>query len=134
MDLSDGKKGDIGKSAIMIFAIMLFVVSFLKFYPEKIKETYNTVFSHKTPIYEIQNKNVHNAIVFIAFDQGGWFKNRFYIHNTPELKDDILFARNLGKRNERLMNYYPDRNYYIYRVNKDELHKGKLFSIKNKSF
>jgi hypothetical protein len=129
----DGKKSDMDRTGIMIFTIILFLFSFLKFYPEKIKETYNYVFTHKTPVIAIQKINVHNAIVFITFLEGGWFKNRFYVHNSPDLNDDILFARNLGKRNKLLMDYYPDRNYYIYSVNKDELQKGKLLRIKNKS-
>ena len=129
----DGKKYAMGRTGVMIFTIILFLFSLVNFFPAKIEETYNMVSAFKTPAFEIKKNNVHNAIVFITFVEGGWFKNRFYIHNSPELLDDILFARNLGKKNKLLMNYYPDRNYYIYSVNKDELQKGKLLRIKNKS-
>ena len=131
IEFIDGENSDTGRTGMMIFTVMLFLFSLLKFYPEKIKETYDYVFVRKTPVIAIHNQNAHNAIVFISFVQGGWFANRFYIHNSPELNDDILFARNLGTRNKLLMNYYPDRNYYIYHVNKNELQKGKLFRIEN---
>ena len=125
----DVRKSDIDRAGIMIFTVMLFLFSLVNFFPAKIKETYNMISAFKTPVFEIQKINAHNAIVFISFVEGGWFKNRFYIHNSPELHDDILFARNLGGKNKQLMNYYPDRNYYIYSVNKNELQKGKLVRI-----
>ena len=130
IEFIDVKKRNFGRTGIMIFTIFLFLFSFLKFFPDKIKETYNYIFVRKTPIFQIQKKNVHNAIIFINFIRGGWFKNRFYVHNVPDLNDDILFARNLGKKNKLLMDLYPDRNYYIYTVNKNKLEKGKLFKIK----
>lgn len=35
--------------------------------------------------------------------------------NSPELEDDILYARDLESKNILLMRHYPGRRYFIYK-------------------
>jgi len=68
-----------------------------------------------------QTMGIKNAIIFqksstmypeFSLDAG-------FLHNSPDLKDSIIFARDLGHRNTELMRFFPGRSYYIASKNEE---------------
>ncbi len=85
----------------------------------------------------VKMKKIRNAIVFVNFDYPQipfdtllWFGSGF-LNNSPDLKDQIIFARHLGAKDTMLMNYYPERLFYLYR---GKLKSGRLIPISKDSF
>jgi len=81
----------------------------------------------------VKSYRLKNSIVFVEMrypipvrDPYLWFGSAF-LHNTPELDGEVIYAHHLGLDDTLLMNYYPDRDYYLYR---GYLRKGQLFQIK----
>lgn len=71
----------------------------------------------KKPYTVAEQAKLDNAIVFIrAVDE---YYPQWYTRNSPDLNDPVLWVRDLGKCNQELLKYYPDRKAYIY-------DKGKL--------
>ena len=67
-------------------------------------------------LYDLAEKTVRKpAIVFI----GGFLGDTLImagedaIRNHPNLKGEILYAHDLKGKNEKLMEYYPERNFYL---------------------
>jgi hypothetical protein len=62
----------------------------------------------------VERAGVHHALVFV--DTGGryewWNYGMLFSANSPRLDTDVLYARDLGVENERLMRLYPDRHFY----------------------
>ena len=56
---------------------------------------------------------IHNAVVFVK--KPYWtFYAPFFSHNSPTLDGDIVYAVDLGSRNQELMALYPGRAAYTY--------------------
>ena len=69
---------------------------------------------------QVKNKKLTNSIVFVhydypvfPFDSTLWYGSGF-LNNSPDLKDNVLYARHLGARDTLIMDFYPDRKYYLY--------------------
>ncbi|MGB3479175.1 MAG: glycosyltransferase family 39 protein [bacterium] len=84
----------------------------------------------------VKAKKLTNSIVFVQydypvfpFDSLLWFASGF-LNNSPDLDDDVIYARHLGTRDTLLMNYYPARLYYLY-IGK--LRTGKLIVLNKKT-
>lgn len=82
-------------------------------------------------------RKITNSLVFVAFDYPVfpfdsllWFGSGF-LHNVPDLKSDVIYARHLGPRDTLLMNFYPERRYYLYQ---GWLRSGSLVEINRSSF
>lgn len=83
----------------------------------------------------VKRKELTNSIVFVhydypvfPFDSLLWYGSGF-LNNSPALNDDVIYARHLGARDTLLMNYYPNRQYYLYT---GKLRTGKLIVINRK--
>ena len=85
----------------------------------------------------VKRQQLANAIVFVDFDYPAirldsllWYGSGF-LNNSPALQDNIIYARHRGSCDTLLMNYYPDRKYYIYQ---GKLQMGGVFEIGKGSF
>jgi hypothetical protein len=69
----------------------------------------------------VEEKQVHNAIVFIEpQDKHELIVGSGFFMNTPDLaKQDLIFAKDLGQNNKRLLKVYTGRNGFLYRHRKD---------------
>lgn len=38
----------------------------------------------------------------------------YYVRNSLDFGGDVLFAKGLKKRNNKLIKYYPEKEFYIY--------------------
>jgi len=56
----------------------------------------------------LQQLDVHNAVIFVGPHPHGYSA----MPNSPRLDDDIIFARDQGRRNAELMALFPGRKYY----------------------
>jgi 4-amino-4-deoxy-L-arabinose transferase-like glycosyltransferase len=65
----------------------------------------------------IRSEKINNAIIFLNRDP---FLETF-AYNSPNLKNDIIFARHLKKYNYKLMQEFPQRNYYFYNEGDNKL-------------
>jgi len=71
------------------------------------------------PMKKAKQMGIKNAIIFIKnnyYDSEGFSENYAasgLLHNSPQLKDPIIFARDLGARNSELFAFFPGRSYYI---------------------
>ncbi|HID32868.1 MAG TPA: hypothetical protein EYP24_05770 [bacterium (Candidatus Stahlbacteria)] len=79
-----------------------------------------------------RSSGIKNGIVFVdmqyprqKFDPYLWFGSAF-LHNTPDLGTDVIYARHLSMEDTLLMNYYPQRSYYLYQ---GYLRKGRLLRL-----
>lgn len=62
-------------------------------------------------------KDIKNAVVFIKDENlPGYIPRCGFIFNDkiPLEKNSVIYARDLGKKNHLLMDYYPTRKYYLY--------------------
>ena len=82
---------------------------------------------------EVKRKELTNSIVFVQydypvfpFDSTLWYGSGF-LNNSPDLKDNIIYARHLGARDTLLMDFYPDKGYYLYT---GKLKAGKLLELR----
>ncbi|UCD57923.1 MAG: glycosyltransferase family 39 protein [Candidatus Hydrogenedentota bacterium] len=68
------------------------------------------------PIWRfVESRRISNAVIFISefpfsltYGAGLW-------RNDPDLRGDIIYARDRGSDNVKLMEQYPGRKYYLYR-------------------
>ena len=69
----------------------------------------------------VEEKQVHNAIVFIEpQDKHELIVGSGFFMYTPDLaKQDLIFARDLGQNNKRLLKVYTGANGFLYRHRKD---------------
>ena len=81
----------------------------------------------------VQKRNIDNSIIFIRydypvfpFDSLLWYGSGF-LNNSPDLKNNIIYARHLGAHDTLLMDFYPDRRYFIYT---GKLTAGKLLELR----
>ncbi len=71
----------------------------------------------------VKKKRITNALVFVRPD----LYRGVFPANSPLLDGDVIYAQDLGERNQLLMKYYPDRKYYqadgatIRRIDKSSL-------------
>ncbi|HEY3083465.1 MAG TPA: glycosyltransferase family 39 protein [Chloroflexota bacterium] len=62
----------------------------------------------------VERAGIHHAVVFV--DTGGvyewWNYGMVFSANSPRLDTDVIYARDLGPGDARLMQLYPDRHFY----------------------
>lgn len=89
------------------------------------------VIEERNDIFRIVNeRKISNAVVFVAshtsvirpMPKGDLTRNDVYYAN------DVIYAHDLGKKNEALMRYYPDRTFYKYVRDREKV-EGKLIKV-----
>ena len=106
------------KRFIIFFISLLFLDNFFFYLPDRV-----TTFK-ESHIKHIIDKGIHNALVFVKTKENN---NDFlddtnyssaFLRNFPTLDSDIVYARDLSaKKNRLLMDYYPFRKYYSMNLN-----------------
>ncbi|MGH7822402.1 MAG: hypothetical protein ACREQ9_21775, partial [Candidatus Binatia bacterium] len=74
----------------------------------------------------VKDYGIRNAVVFMDVvgetDDGGVLRNDLYatgfLRNRLDLGGEVVYARNLRRRNAVLMRHYPDRDHYLYRFHR----------------
>jgi hypothetical protein len=62
----------------------------------------------------VERAGVHHAVVFVdtGMAHEWWNYGMLFSANSPRLDTDVIYARDLGGGNARLMQLYPDRHFY----------------------
>jgi hypothetical protein len=79
----------------------------------------------------VNDQNLTNAIVFLSSHTGVIrpMPAGDLTRNDQSYNNDVLFVLDLKGRNEELIRFYPDRKFYRYVKNKEEV-AGRLERIK----
>lgn len=66
-------------------------------------------------VARVQGHRLSNAVVFTRTGKSfeWWNYGEVFSSNNPLLDNDVIYARDLGARNKRLMAQYPDKNFYL---------------------
>ena len=56
----------------------------------------------------VKREKISNAVVFV-----GSYYGSVLAENSPLLDSEIIYVRDLGAKNKQMMEYYPDRRYYL---------------------
>ena len=56
----------------------------------------------------VKREKISNAVVFVSSYYGS-----VLALNSPQLDSEIIYARDLGIKNKLMMDYYPEREYYL---------------------
>jgi signal transduction histidine kinase len=97
--------------------------------PQKVVKRYELYQRLKDPFNLVEKSNLRNAVVFLRTVPEGYNNISYYVQNPLDFSGDVLFVRDLKERNSELMNYYPEKEFYIYEF--DRLKKsGKLTRLK----
>ncbi len=105
---------------VSIFTASL-IVHFFVVYPELLS-TYSLGFWRVDAKLRdsVNEKGITNAVVFVSPQL--MYGSGFVLMDHSDVdKNDIIYVRDLGvSQNQRLFPYYPDRNFYIARFEKDD--------------
>jgi hypothetical protein len=100
--------------------------SLLRFGVERVSELDELVRERTDPMTLIREQGLRNAIVFMG--RVPYRPNFRYTYNSPGFRDDVLRARDLRRRNQALMDFYPERRAYHYEYDV-ESGEGKLVPL-----
>jgi hypothetical protein len=99
----------------------------------RIYKGYN--FTNADSINAVKEAGIHHALVFVdcGEDWEWWNYGAVFPQNSPTLDSDIVYARDLGWReNRKLMALYPDRKYYTLRgIELREIKKPLLVEVED---
>ncbi len=69
---------------------------------------------------KIQQMDITNAVVFQKpYGYRGSSLGSGFLHNSPDLKNTVVFTRDLGERNNELVAFFPGRKFYLASRNKN---------------
>jgi hypothetical protein len=93
-----------------------FVVGNLLFYlPETVEDSRGFNFVSGGPLAAVEEMIEGKAIVFVGGDEDSWWEyGQFFSGNTPWLDGRIVYARDLGEENGRLLDLYRGRAAYCW--------------------
>jgi hypothetical protein len=109
-----------------LYLVLIFCV-FYNLVINVLPDLLSPVGKQKNLVYNIVSaEGLKQAIVFMEPGYGTWgIFMRGFVHNSPDLNTEVIYAKDLGEKNQNLMHFYPKRSYYRY-SQKDG--KGKLES------
>jgi hypothetical protein len=83
----------------------------------------------RDPFDVVQEREIHNAVVFLKTVPIKDNYTALYVQNPLNFIGDVLFVKDLKEKNIELMEYYPEKEFYVYEF--DRLSKlGKLTRLK----
>lgn len=90
-----------------------------------IPNLFSSTGKQKNQVYNmVSARKLKQAIVFMEPGYGGWgIFMRGFLHNSPNLNTEVIYAKDLGEENQKLIRFYPNRSYYRYSQKNG---KGKL--------
>jgi hypothetical protein len=82
----------------------------------------------------LAEQGIHNSILMLApseTDPRVVTKESIYLRtrNNPDFDEDNLTAVDMGRENGKLMAFYPNRRFFLYRISMRDLVKGNPMSI-----
>ncbi len=80
------------------------------------------------PFLQVHEQGITDSIIFLKTVPEIWNNLGYYIQNSPNFDDSVLFVKDLGIKNSQLMEHYPNRTYYYYEFDRAN-EKGKLSLI-----
>ncbi len=82
----------------------------------------------------LAEQGIHHSVILLAPSEAEPAMTRYSllprIRNSPDFDDDNLVAMDRGRENEKLMAFYPDRRFFLYKISILDLAKGKPMFIK----
>jgi hypothetical protein len=83
------------------------------FTPSTIQELKGFNFADARLIQEAKRQNLHQALIFIKECGSWWCYGSVSNENTTNFDGDIIWARDLGPKNQELIDLYPERKVFI---------------------
>jgi hypothetical protein len=114
------------------YFILLFIVManiFITFSPQKILNRIGMIEQLRDPFSIVKNRNLTNSVIFLKSVPEKYNNISYYVQNPLNFDGEVLFVRNLGERNIELMEYYPEKKFYMYEFDRKE-RLGKLTVLK----
>ncbi len=110
--LSGGYAGPwlaVGLTAVFIIGNLLFYL------PNSVEDGRGFNFVSGGPLAAAESQIEEAAVVFVSGQPGVWWEyGQFFSGNTPWLDGRIIYARDLGEENDRLLDLYPGRVGYCW--------------------
>jgi 4-amino-4-deoxy-L-arabinose transferase-like glycosyltransferase len=104
-----GRWAAVGVLAVVIGGNLLFYL------PETVAESRGFNFVSGGPLAAVEAAVDGEAVVFVSAPQENWWEyGQFFSANTPWLDGRIIYARDLGQENGRLLALYPGRAAYCW--------------------
>ena len=109
------------EATLYLTVTLFFLYSFSVSFPRLVAKYGNDYWWVTDKIHKtVQEKGITNAIVFIdCWHPPDITKPRLIYYgsgfqfNSPDLKDDVIYALDLKEKNSELMRLFPDRKYYL---------------------
>lgn len=97
-----------------------------------ISEREHRVVTERTDLYrQVQEADLSQAVVFIATHTGiiRPMPPGDLTRNGMDYQREVIYARDLGEKNVELMDFYPDRRFYVYTRDPEQV-EGQLVKIR----
>lgn len=98
------------------------------FTPTTINELKGFNFTNARLIKEAQRQNLHKALIFVESTDDWWSYGSVSNENSINFDSDIVWARDLGPKNQELINFYPGRKVFIADYDKKIIEPFPLFN------
>lgn len=103
------------------------------FTPSSISELKTFNYTDARLIKEAQKKNIHSAVIFVKSNEQcawqWWCYGSVMPQNNPTFDSDIIWATDLGERNQELQKLYPNRQFYLADYNQSTIQPLFLTTI-----
>jgi len=97
--------------------------------PKKFLQRYELYKQYRDPFNLVRKSNLSDSIVFLKSVPEVWNNISYYVQNPLNYDGKVLFVKDLGKRNVELIEYYPQKKFYIYEFDQKSK-SGKLTRLK----
>lgn len=107
--------GRSGRWLAVGLAAALIMWNLFAYLPGTIEDSRGFNFVSGGPLAAVEAAIEGEAVVFVAGDEDSWWEyGQFFSGNTPGLDGRIIYARDLGEENGRLLELYPGRAAYCW--------------------
>jgi hypothetical protein len=96
----------------LLLSLGLLAYSWAVFMPAERSYLAARVQGDDLPLRTVRHAHIHHALVFTATPTAWWRFGEVMTENAPLLDGDVVFARDLGPSDRRLMRLYPGRRDY----------------------
>jgi len=113
------------------FFLLFIVVAniFIIISPKRVLQRYELYEQLRDPFTLVKKNNLSNSVVFLKTVPERYNNISYYVQNPLDFTGDVLFVKDLKEENIKLMEYYPEKEFYIYEFDrKSKL--GKLTRLK----
>ena len=92
----------------MLFAGIIRVPNLYRYYSDSFWLVDNHIMK------KAKEMKLENVLIFLkGTNKNGDDLGSGFLYNSPGLNDPIVFARDLGQRNQELLPFFPGRKYYV---------------------